>query len=106
MVIDEKIKQAAKACKDDQFNTGNVNLDATLLLNREWGFFEGANFIKSEMLADMQKLAEALSDMNSWLSRMSELRWDDPPHAPRFKKSFNRNLQALTEFNAKYKGGT
>jgi len=120
MTIDEKIKQAAKACKHDLFNTGDANLDTLLFHNREWGFFEGANALKSEMLADMQKLAEALElpEMDCgdnscrFVDRSKPMgmrtnggcRCLDGRNHLLIKRHFFNQKQALAEFNAKYKG--
>ena len=38
-----------------------------------------------------------LKDINSWLKRMSELKWDDPEYAPNFKQSVQKNEEVLNE---------
>lgn len=64
MTIDEKIKQAAEAIADV------ITIDGRPLENTErssfiFGFYQGEQYPKSEMLADMQKLAEALDSVKS-----------------------------------------
>ena len=93
MTIDEKIKQAA-----DKYKRMLVPQDGYMT---QRCFIAGADFLKSEMLADMQKLADALefyqkhADCNSGViygnCRCSFCKRDEE-----FKRTFS-------EFNAKYK---
>ncbi len=53
-------------------------------------------------LKEREKIAiEALSDTASWLKRMSDLKWDDPSYAPRFKIAFDRHQEALAKLGIK-----
>lgn len=80
MTIDEKIEQAAREYSINPI----TQLDYIL----------GASFVKSEMLADMQKMAEALEKIYK-----VECKQQSCSIAAR---AISR--QALAEFNAKYKG--
>lgn len=110
MTIDEKIKQAAEAFGNKrarmQCSSGCEHTDKVwqrhLKVGAEDGFIAGTEAMRSEMLADMQKLAEALefyqkhADCNSGViygnCRCSFCKRDEE-----FKRTF-------AEFNAKYKG--
>lgn len=99
MTIDEKIKQAAEEYSINPY----TQVDYTL----------GANFLKSEMLADMQKLVDALefyADKLNWRTNSGKIgitpltNGCDAEIIDRLFTGGKRARQALTEFNAKYKG--
>ncbi len=46
----------------------------------------------------MENLSAALIDMNSWLDRMTQLKWKDSGYAPRFKRSYSKNKEALAQY--------
>lgn len=115
MTIDEKIKQAAEAIADV------ITIDGRPLVNTErssfiFGFYQGEQYAKSEMLADMQKLAEALefyADESSWsisetykqFNRIDDQDLEYKPGCGRYDLLAGKKArQALAEFNAKYKG--
>ena len=90
MTIDEKIKQAAEAIADA------ITIDGRPLVNTErssfiFGFYQGEQYPKLEMLADMQKLAEALGRALK----------PDVEYESLIAKEIVK--KALVEFNAKYK---
>lgn len=64
--------------------------------------------IITELLEIIQSQSDALTDIDSWLKRMSDLKWDDDSYAPRFKKSVKNNSDVLSETNTrlqKLRGG-
>ena len=91
MTIDEKIKQAA-----DKYKRMLVPQDGYMT---QRCFIAGADFLKSEMLADMQKLIVALE----FYANNSTSVWDcNGEHE--IEHDSGKARQALAEFNAKYKG--
>lgn len=110
MTIDEKIKQAADDFKQQMDRNNNPNVFS------ETSFNLGVNLMKSEMLADMQKLAEALAfyaDESSWsisetykqFNRIDDQDLEYKPGCGRYDLLAGKKArQALSDFNAKYKG--
>ena len=114
MTIDEKIKQAAEAIADA------ITIDGRPLVNTErssfiFGFYQGEQYPKSEMLADMQKLVEALEfyadmakDDNESLDDCLERACIDRAESKEYNLSgkyvAEKAVKALAEFSAKYKG--
>jgi hypothetical protein len=60
---------------------------------------EKANTKSQPMIEQLMKAKEALEESNSWLARMSELKWDDETYAPKFKASFLKQKQILSDLN-------
>lgn len=107
MTIDEKIKHGIDVCKQEKFNTGERKLDEMLLVNREWGYLKGANFLKSEMIADMQKLAEALEkilpEVYCLYLQAYGKRLDRVESSDIVQIKYNRASEEIDAFSAKYK---
>lgn len=53
--------------------------------------------IITELIEIIQSQSEALTDIDSWLKRMSDLHWHNPNYAPKFKKSVKNNSEILSE---------
>lgn len=109
MTIDEKIKQAA----ENSVNRHWLELNEADARVRK--FEQGANFLKSEMLADMQKLAEALKfyanmakdddrNLDDCLERACINRAESKEYNLGGKYVAEKAVKALAEFNEKYKG--
>lgn len=102
MTIDEKIKQAADEYKQQMDRNNNPNVFS------ETSFNLGVSLVKSEMLADMQKMAEALEYYNSLSDRVSvEYAYKDNTFCYNVVTDARLETlagQVLAEFNAKYKG--
>lgn len=63
--------------------------------------FEKDAAIITQLLEIIQSQSEALTDIDSWLKRMSDLKWGDESYAPRFKKSVKNNSNLLSETNTR-----
>ena len=102
MTIDDKIKQAAEKYAPIYPNDGHTSC------LEQCAFIAGADVMKSEMLADMQKLAEALEYYNSLSDRVSvEYAYKDNTFCYNVvtdERLRTLATKALAEFNAKYKG--
>lgn len=94
MTIDEKIKQAAEG-QSMRLTSSLIDADTRARI-----FTNGANLVKSEMLADMQKLAETVKDIINDLNNNCECSYDEQCTACFLKEKYEN---ALDEFNAKYK---
>jgi len=111
MTIDEKIEKAAEENYKSipwQF----VNNQSFHSVHRN-AFSAGAEAMKFEMLADMQKLAKALefyADKLNWRTNSGKIgitpltNGCDAEIIDRLFTGGKRARQALAEFNAKYKG--
>lgn len=111
MTIDEKIEKAAEKfhpCEGECDSYG-ICLECSYANT----FRRGANFVKSEMLADMQKLVEALEfyadmakDDNKNLDDCLERACIDRAESKEYNLSgkyvAEKAVKALAEFNAKY----
>ena len=101
MTIDEKIKQAAEG-QSMRLTSSLIDADTRARI-----FTNGAKFLKSEMLADMQKLADALEYYNSLSDRVSvEYAYKDNTFCYSLVTDARLQTlagQALAEFNVKYK---
>lgn len=58
-----------------------------------------ANQKVEALMEQLEKMRVALNDSGSWLSRMSELKWEDADYAPKFKESFKRQQVILAGLN-------
>ena len=99
MTIDEKIKQAAEENYKSipwQF----VNNQSFHSVHRN-AFSAGAEAMKSEMLADMQKMAESLEDIINDLNNICGCSYDEQCTACFLKEKYEN---PLAQFNEKYKG--
>ena len=93
MTIDEKIKQAA-----DKYKRMLVPQDGYMT---QRCFIAGAEFLKSEMLADMQKMAESLENIINDLNNICGCSYDEQCTACFLKEKYEN---PLAQFNEKYKG--
>lgn len=69
----------------------------------EWQYRKNTKTITAllEIIEDMQNTT---TDINSWLKRMSELKWDDETYAPRFKRCFENARDTLSSVAKKLEG--
>lgn len=50
-----------------------------------------------QLRTDLSLAIEALSDISSWLHRMSDLKWNDKSYAPKFKAAYIRMTETLAK---------
>lgn len=98
MTIDEKIKQAAETQSERSVRDFG-QLSDTLVVSRI-NYERGARMVKSEMLADMQKLVDALE----YCAENADPD-DEAALAQKFLCMRGACRIALAEFNAKYNKG-
>lgn len=122
MTIDEKIKQAAEEYAKNKIGEAEPSSQFLTtsgiesLRNDCRNFFlSGADFVKCEMLADMQKMADALkfyADESSWsisetykqFNRIDDQDLEYKPGCGRYDLLAGKKArQTLAELNAKYK---
>lgn len=80
-----------ECCKRRQYN-GLVRIEDMV----KWQHSKDSAII-SELIEIIQNQSEALTDIDSWLKRMSDLHWHNPNYAPKFKKSVKNNSEILSE---------
>jgi hypothetical protein len=59
--------------------------------------------IISELLEIIKTQNNCITDIDSWLKRMSDLYWENPNYASRFKESVKNNYNILSETEQKLK---
>jgi hypothetical protein len=118
MTIDEKIKQWAeeyatagngatierRECFTVDLHLGNPQQYEYVKVYNNFSYcaaIEASNIVKSEMLADMQKLVEALEDIINDLNNVCGCSYDEQCTACFLKEKYEKTI---ADFNAKYKG--